>query len=439
MKTSVNIFWFRRDLRLDDNAALYHALKSSLPVLPVFIFDRTILDLLEDKSDARVEFIFEKIRSISEKLHGLHTALDVYYGYPKEIFAGLLKKYQIGEVFINEDYEPTARQRDQEIEEMLQTWGAGLKVYKDQVIFSKEEILKKDGGPYTVFTPYSRAWKTKLQEDSYFLQSFPTDKYFSNFLIRDRSPLPDPMDIGFTFSGHRFPSAEIQESLIKRYAEVRDFPGKDATSHLGIHLRFGTISVRKLVKTASRFNPAFLEELIWREFYQMILWHFPKLGEGHAFKESYEKISWRNNEREFTAWCQGKTGYPLVDAGMRQLNETGYMHNRVRMVTASFLSKHLLIDWRWGEAYFAEKLLDFDFASNNGGWQWAAGCGCDAAPYFRIFNPTLQREKFDPDCSYITRWVPEFQELNYPPPIVEHGFARARAIRVYKEAVWKDR
>ena len=439
MKISVNIFWFRRDLRLEDNAALYHALKSPLPVLPVFIFDRTILHLLGNKSDPRVEFIYETIRSISEKLNSLKTGLEVYYGYPKEIFSALLEKYQIGQVFINEDYEPIARQRDREIEEMLQKWGAGLQVFKDQVIFSKKEILKKDGNPYTVFTPYSRIWKTKLQEDDYFSQSFQTEKYFSNFLPWSGSFLPDPKEMGFSFSGHRFPTGEIQEGLIKGYAERRDFPGEDGTSRLGIHLRFGTISIRKLVKTANRLNPTFLEQLIWREFYQMILWHFPKLGEGRAFKEAYEKISWRNDEREFTAWCQGKTGYPLVDAGMRQLNETGYMHNRVRMVTASFLSKHLLIDWRWGEAYFAEKLLDFDLASNNGGWQWAAGCGCDAAPYFRIFNPTLQREKFDPNRSYITRWVPEYQELNYPPPIVEHGFARARAIRVYKKAVWGDR
>lgn len=435
MKNTVNIFWFRRDLRLSDNAGLSHALKSSLPVLPIFIFDRAILDQLENKSDARVEFIFAALRSIQEQLLRFESGLEVYYGYPKEIFQMLLEKYQIGQVFTNEDYEPYARQRDSEIEGLLQQSGVGFRTCKDQVIFSKEEIVKKDGTPYSVFTPYSHQWKMMLQADSRFLGPFPTEKYFSNLLRHTGHPLPAPAEIGFHFSGKTFPSPVIPEGLIKQYAEKRDFPGMDATSHLGIHLRFGTISIRLLTATAARLNPVFLQELIWREFYQMILWHYPKMGQGHAFKEAYEKISWRNNEAEFDAWCLGKTGYPLVDAGMRQLNETGFMHNRVRMVTASFLAKHLLIDWRWGEAYFQEKLLDFDLASNNGGWQWAAGCGCDAAPYFRIFNPSLQREKFDPDGQYIRKWVPELEESTYPAPLVEHRFARERAIRTYKKAL----
>jgi deoxyribodipyrimidine photo-lyase len=435
MKTSINIFWFRRDLRLHDNAALFYALNAGLPVLPVFIFDPEILDLLEDKSDARVEFIFDAVRSIHEKLIGLEAALDIYYGNPKEIFSGLFGDYQIGQVFTNEDYEPYAIQRDGQIKTLLEKSGTGFQVFKDQVIFSKEEIVKKDGSPYTVFTPYSHQWKIKLEEDGGYLKTFSTEKYFSNFLKRSGKPFPDPATIGFSFLGRKFPSQKINRELIRQYGERRDYPDLDGTSHLGIHLRFGTISIRALAKEARATNQVFLRELIWRDFYQMILWHFPKVGQGFAFKGAYEKISWRNDEGEFALWCTGKTGYPLVDAGMRQLNSTGFMHNRIRMVTASFLSKHLLIDWRWGEAYFAGKLLDFDLASNNGGWQWAAGCGCDAAPYFRIFNPALQQEKFDPQGAYIKKWVPEYSEMNYPPPMVEHRYARDRAIREYKKAL----
>jgi len=304
------------------------------------------------------------------------------------------------------------------------------------VIFSRQEIIKEDGTPYTVFTPYSNKWKAILNfPNTGYLHSYPVEKYVKNFYTQDPKPLPGLESMGFYASGRKFPSPAPDRELIRGYAGQRDFPFLDATSRLGIHLRFGTISIRQLVAEAVRLSPVFLNELIWRDFYQMILWHFPKVGKGHAFREAYEKIPWRNNETEFAAWCEGRTGYPLVDAGMRQLNETGFMHNRLRMVTASFLAKHLLIDWRWGEAYFAEKLLDFDLASNNGGWQWAAGTGCDAAPYFRIFNPSLQQKKFDPDGSYIKKWLPDFQDLSYPAPIVEHGFARDRAIRVYKDAL----
>ena len=436
MKARVNIFWFRRDLRLHDNAGLYHALKSDRPVLPLFIFDRNILDQLENKQDARVEFIYRAILSLQERLVLQKSSLELFYGKPVEIFKSLLRKFDIGSVFTNEDYEPYAHARDIDIEVILQQAGIEFLSFKDQVIFSKDEILKDDGLPYTVFTPYSNKWKKLLAvPETHFLQSYPVEKYDKNFYKQPEKKIPDLISMGFTGSGKKFPGATMGKGFFKNYATARDYPGLDATSRLGIHLRFGTISIRQLAAESTTNYPVFLNELIWRDFYQMICWHFPQVGKGHAFKPAYEKIPWRNNEKEFEAWCEGKTGYPLVDAGMRQLSETGFMHNRVRMVTASFLSKHLLIDWRWGEAWFAEKLLDFDLASNNGGWQWAAGCGCDAAPYFRIFNPSLQQQKFDPDGLYIKRWLADFLSPDYPAPIVDHVFARERAIRVYREGL----
>ena len=436
MKPAVNIFWFRRDLRLYDNAGLYHALKGDLPVLPIFIFDRNILDQLENKKDARVEFIYRALGVLNKELARHNSSLETYYGKPLDILSSLTEKYSIRRIFANEDYEPYARGRDAAIEKMLVEKNISFHAYKDQVIFSKQEVMKEDGLPYTVFTPYSNKWKSMLtKQRGDYLNSYPTEKYLKNFFRQGVNTLPTLLSMGFSFSGQTFPMPVVDRDLISFYDERRDYPGLDATSHLGIHLRFGTISIRHLATEAVNLNPTFLNELIWRDFYQMILWHFPKVGEGRAFKEAYEKIRWRNDENEFSRWCEGRTGYPLVDAGMRQLNRTGFMHNRVRMVTASFLCKHLLIDWRWGEAYFAERLLDFDLASNNGGWQWASGSGCDAAPYFRIFNPTIQQKKFDPGGSYIKKWLPDLEELNYPEPIVEHTFARDRAIRVYKESM----
>jgi deoxyribodipyrimidine photo-lyase len=436
MKTSLNIFWFRRDLRLNDNAGLYHALKSDTPVLPIFIFDPEILDLLENKNDARVVFIYHAVESLQKKLGAEKCAMQVYYGKPAAVFYSLCEKYNIGKVFANEDYEPYARERDGELEKLLRLKSVSFHAFKDQVIFSRQEVVKDDGSPYTIFTPYSNRWKSILNgKPLFYLRPYPVDRYFANFCRLPVVPPPTLASMGFSATVYHFPDSSPDTGLIKKYADRRDFPGLDATSHLGIHLRFGTISIRQLVAEAEKLSPVFLNELIWREFYQMILWHFPKVGSGQAFKPAYEKIKWINNEKQFAEWCQGKTGYPLVDAGMRQLNETGFMHNRVRMVTASFLAKHLLIDWRWGEAYFAGKLLDFDLASNNGGWQWAAGCGCDAAPYFRIFNPTLQQKKFDPDGSYIKKWLPDYNGFGYPQPIVDHVFARQRAIRVYEESM----
>ena len=436
--TALNIFWFRRDLRLFDNAGLYHALKAGLPVLPVFVFDRNILDLLENKKDGRVEFIYDSVRSLQKELAALASSIFTFYGTPLEMFGELAGGYDIKHVFTNEDYEPSAIARDVEIEKWLKQRGIGFTTYKDQVIFSKKELLKDDGLPYAVFTPYGKKWKKLLEErEGFYLKSYPVEKYFSNLFKGPPQEIPDLSSLGFSRTGRKIPSAVIDPSLISDYAASRDFPGLDATSHLGVHLRFGTISIRRLVAEAKKLSEKFLDELIWRDFYQMILFHFPAVGSGHSFKPEYERIPWRNNEKEFELWCEGKTGYPLVDAGMRQINETGFMHNRVRMVVASFLTKHLLVDWRWGEAYFAGRLLDFEFASNNGGWQWAAGSGCDAAPYFRIFNPMIQQKKFDPEGTYINKWLPELRQPSTVnrPPIVDHAYARDRAIKVYKAAL----
>lgn len=428
----VNIFWFRRDLRLSDNAGLYHALRSGLPVVPIFIFDKHILDELEDNADRRVEFIHAAVMQLQETMEQMNSSLEVYYGFPEKVFAQLLSKYHVDAVFTNGDYEPYAQKRDDSIRKLVLKHGAALKAFKDQVIFEKGEVLKNDGTPYTVFTPYSRQWKSKMA--AFYLKAYPVKKYFSAFYKQKPVAVPALNEMGFTGSGKPFPSVNPDKHLLEHYHEDRDYPALK-TSRMGVHLRFGTVSIRKLAQLATELNDTYLNELIWREFYQMILWHFPQVGNGHAFKKEYELIAWRNNEREFEQWCNGMTGYPIVDAGMRELNETGFMHNRVRMITASFLTKHLLIDWRWGEAYFAQKLLDFDLASNNGGWQWAAGSGCDATPYFRIFNPYLQTKKFDPELKYVSKWVPEFQEFDYPKPIVEHEFARKRCLEVYSKAL----
>ena len=433
MKPSVNIFWFRRDLRLDDNAALYHALRNDRPVIPVFIFDRHILDKLDNKEDSRVAFIHSAILEIQQELTDRGATLEVFHGYPLDVFATLLEKYSINTVFTNHDYEPYATERDTEVEKLLAETNTLLRTYKDQVIFEKDEIVKNDGTPYTVFTPYSKKWISQL--DKFYYKSYPTEKYFDNFYRQEALPVPSLESMGFTKGTNIYPSKLLQEELIRNYSSQRDYPGKEGTSRIGVHLRFGTISIRKLLQRAIPLNDTYVNELTWRDFYQMILWHFPKVGRGHAFRPQFEHIEWRNNEQEFQRWCEGSTGYPIVDAGMRELNASGFMHNRVRMIVASFLAKHLLVDWRWGEAYFAHKLLDFELASNNGGWQWAAGSGCDAAPYFRIFNPYLQTKKFDPEFKYIRKWVPEFEDFSYPAPIVEHDFARHRCLQVYSNAL----
>lgn len=433
MKPIINIFWFRRDLRLRDNAGLFHALQKGKPVLPIFIFDRNILDLLDDRNDARVHFIHETIAKLNEELAPFNSAIRAFYDQPLHAFQQLLHEYQIGGVYTNHDYEPYAISRDLSIESLLQSNGIGFHHYKDQVIFEKDEVVKDDGKPYTVFTPYSKKWKQYLQQNP--VAIFDTAKYFGNFLQERTFVLPSLESMGFNRPEISFPLAKVAPDQIRQYQQQRDIPSVKGTSRLSVHLRFGTLSVRQLLLQTQQLSETFVNELIWRDFYHMILWQFPHIGKGLSFKPAYDAIEWRHNEADFEKWCMGKTGYPIVDAGMRELNATGFMHNRVRMITASFLCKHLLIDWRWGEAYFAKKLLDFDFAANNGGWQWASGSGCDAAPYFRIFNPYLQTQKFDPDLKYIRQWVPEIDSFDYPQPIVPHEFARNRCLAVYKKAL----
>jgi deoxyribodipyrimidine photo-lyase len=422
----VNIFWFRRDLRLEDNVGLYHALQSGLKVIPVFIFDTDILKRLQNKKDRRVDYIHQALQRIHKELKKYNSGLYVYHGTPMQVFKKIIQDFNVDKVFCNRDYEPQAIQRDREIEDFLLKHHIQLKDVKDQVIFEKNDILKNDLSPYTVFTPYSKKWKENLKN----IETLTTDlTHFANY--KGPSEIISLKEIGFEKTELEFTEPELNRDIIDSYGKYRDFPAMDHTTHLGTALRFGTISIRKCVQYAVKHNEVWLNELIWREFFMQILYHFPDVVH-QCFKKKYENIAWRNNEKEFKAWCEGKTGYPIVDAGMRQLNETGFMHNRVRMVTASFLTKHMLIDWRWGEAYFAEKLLDYDLAANNGNWQWAAGCGCDAAPYFRIFNPYEQTKKFDKDSQYISKWLPEDYVEE---PVVEHTKARDRALKAYKEAL----
>ncbi len=438
-KKQLSIFWFRRDLRLDDNAGLYHALRSDFEVLPLFIYDTEILEQLEDKDDARLTMIYRYLDKIKDELEDkkIGSSMSVKIGKPVQILEELIKElkdnYTIKEVYTNHDYEPYAKIRDENIKEFLEAKDIKFKTFKDQVIFEKDEVLKDDGTPYVVYTPYSRKWKAALKP--YYLKPYPTQNYFDNFLKTKSLHFPTLKEVGFTENENpHIPSDNFPKDIIKKYEETRDFPAIEGTSRMSPHLRFGTISIRKLATMAKETNEKYFNELIWREFYMTILYHYPYVID-KAFRSKYDKIPWRNNEEEFEQWCEGKTGYPMVDAGMRQLNETGYMHNRVRMVVASFLTKHLLIDWRWGEAYFARKLLDYELSSNNGGWQWAAGSGVDAAPYFRIFNPESQLKKFDKNQKYIRTWIKEYDTKNYPKPIVEHKAARERALEVYKSAL----
>lgn len=410
-------------------------MKKGYPVLPIFIFDKNILGDLEDKDDSRVDFIHGAVTDMHEQLVKRGASLRVFYGEPVNVFKTLMKQYPIGAVFVNNDYEQYAISRDRSVAKLLKAYSIGFFTFKDQVIFEKNEVLKDDGSPYTVYTPYSRKWKSLVND--FYLGSYPCDKYFDHFLKTAGHRIPPLRSLGFRKGRYKIPSKNISSLHLNGYRNLRDFPAEDATSHVGIHLRFGTVSIRELMRKAKQESETYMNELVWREFFQMILWHFPRINRGEAFKKEYDDIRWRYDEKEFDLWCAGKTGYPIVDAGMRQLNETGFMHNRVRMITASFLAKHLLIDWRWGEAYFARRLLDYDFASNNGGWQWAVGSGCDAAPYFRIFNPALQTKKFDSDLKYVRRWVPELESFEYPSPIVDHEFARRRCLETYARALKK--
>lgn len=428
----ISIFWFRRDLRLHDNVGLFHALNTGENILPIFIFDKEILKKLP-KNDARVSFIHKELTNMNEYLSSLKTGLNTYFGTPREVFESLIKKYQIVSVYTNHDYEPYANKRDDEIEKLLTFKGIQFHTYKDQVIFEKGEITKQDGNPYVVFTPYSKKWLEAFSTTTN--NKYPSEDLLHQFTTKIDSQVLTLKDIGFTQTSTPIQEYIFNSRIIIEYEETRNYPYLDTTSKLGPHLRFGTVSVRQMVARASQEdNPTFLKELIWREFFMQILWHFPHTV-SKSFRPKYDRILWRNNEVEFQKWCNGETGYPLVDAGMRQLNQTGFMHNRVRMLVASFLCKHLLIDWRWGEAYFAEKLHDYEMSSNIGNWQWAAGTGVDAAPYFRIFNPTSQILKFDKELKYVSKWVPDFEELTYPTPIVDHKQARERCLKTYKEAL----
>jgi deoxyribodipyrimidine photo-lyase len=428
----MTLFWFRRDLRLEDNTAFFHALQDNETVLPIFIFDETILQHLE-KNDARVTFIHNQLEKMNVALGKINKSLAVFHGKPIEIFKKLIFENKITTVYTNQDYEPYARKRDLTLNELFKENSIPFKTCKDQVIFEKSEITKDDGMPYVVYTPFSNKWKAKLKEIK--LVNYPSETLLDNIALHSY-PFLSLQDIGFETTKITLPKYTITEKLISEYEATRNFPAiVNGTSLVGIHLRFGTISIRKLVQHALKFeNETFLKELIWREFFMQILWHFPHT-QSKSFKPKYDEIKWVNDEKLFKKWCDGKTGYPMIDAGMRELNATGHMHNRVRMVVASFLCKHLLIDWRWGETYFASKLLDYEQSSNIGNWQWAAGSGVDAAPYFRIFNPTEQIKKFDKDLKYIKKWVPELETLHYPNPIVDHKEAREKCLRVYKEAV----
>lgn len=427
-KPSVSFFWFRRDLRLQDNIGLFHALQSEFPVIPLFIFDEAILDTLA-KDDARVGFIYDTLKQINKEFISVGTSFMIKKGKTHEVWQSLIQEYDVKEVFFNKDYEPYAIRRDAIICELLEKNNSISYAFKDQVVFEEKEITKADGTPYTVYTPYKNKWLEKFYQLNP-VREYDTAELFSNF-YKSNFSFPSLEQIGFIKSSIKV-KPYILDGLAT-YQETRDFPAEDATSYLSPHLRFGTVSIRKLVNFAAQTNTVFLSELIWREFFMQILYHFPKVVTQN-FKSSYDGIQWRNNEEDFKRWCTGNTGYPMVDAGMRQLNETGYMHNRVRMVVASFLCKHLLIQWQWGEAYFAEKLLDYDLSANVGNWQWAAGTGCDAAPYFRVFNPDIQLKKFDEKGIYIRKWIPEF-DLGYAEPMVNHAFARDRAIVTYKTGI----
>ena len=428
----INIFWFRRDLRLEDNHGLFRALSAGLPVLPVFIFDKNILDILEDHDDARVTFIHASLAKLNTQLQQFGSGIQCFHGYPKEVFEQLTLKHKVETIYTNHDYEPSAVARDIEVHEFLTAKKISFRTFKDQVIFEKKEVLSPKEKTYTVFTPYSRKWRAKLLTSS--LQEYDSSSLRKHFLQFPPEEILPLKEFGFIKSDIPVPDYNTSASVLSAYNTTRDFPAADGTSGISVHLRFGTVSIRKMVKLALAHSDTWLNELIWREFFMMILYNFPKVVD-HAFKPQYEAIPWRKNEAEFDAWKNGMTGYSFVDAGMRELNATGYMHNRARMITASFLTKHLLIDWRLGEAYFARKLLDYELASNNGNWQWAAGTGCDAAPYFRIFNPTTQLKKFDPNLEYTKKWIPELGTMTYPAPIVDHKFARERCLNTYKEAL----
>lgn len=433
-----SVFWFRRDLRTTDNHGLFRALSESQEVLPVFIFDKDILDQLEKPNDKRVPFLWDTVLALKTQLQSLGSDLKIFYGSSHDVWKELAqqKKFNFAKVYCNEDYEPKAIARDQKIADTLKQAGIQFLAFKDQVHFAKTEILNLSGKPYTVFTPYKNKWKElyqpKMAAKFKSLEEIRPLKVLKNLdKLLESFQVSSLEQMGFVRSAQLiYPKIALNREALSSYDKTRDFPALDTTSRMGLHLRFGTVSVRELVAKAFQVNDVWLSELIWREFFMQIMYNFPHVDKT-SFKPIYDQIAWRDSAEDFTKWCEGKTGYPLVDAGMRELNSTGHMHNRVRMVTASFLTKHLLIHWRKGERYFASQLLDFDLSANNGNWQWAAGSGCDAAPYFRVFNPQTQFEKFDPKGEYVKKYVPEYLTSAYPQPMIEHKAARDRALLEY--------
>jgi len=464
-----SLVWLRRDLRLDDQAALYHALKTSRQVNLVFVFDTDILDKLPNPADRRVEFIHDSVTGLKTELEAMGSTLHVLHGSARQVIPEFARQAGARAVFCNRDYEPGAQQREREVEDGLSRNGIAFRSFKDQVIFEQDEVLTQAGKPFAVFTPYKNAWLKKI--DVFYLKTYPVRSYLERLARKAPANMPTLEELGFKQTnlrqlGMRTGSLgahwlfEDFLGRINRYREARDFPAVKGPSYLSVHLRFGTISIRELAATAHGMGGSgaetWLSELIWREFYQQLLWHHPRLAQGKCYKPEFDAIAWPNPPGHFEAWCEGRTGYPLVDAAMRQINQTGYMHNRLRMVAASFLVKDLLVDWRLGEQYFADKLLDFDLASNSGGWQWVASVGCDAQPWFRIFNPTAQSEKFDPDAKFIRRYLPELANVpdqhihepsampqsmqtktgfktgrDYPNPIVEHKLQREKALALF--------
>ena len=425
------VHWFRRDLRWQDNRALDAALTSGHPVVPLFVFDKNILDRLDNQDDARITFLHDRISHMQGEASDLGGSLLVVHDDPINVLETLAENGMMKAVYTNEDYEPYAQTRDAAARNFLKTRGVAFHTFTDHVIQAPGEVTKPDGTPYTVFTPFSKRWHLNLSEEN--MKTSPSEKHLGSLHTWD-STLPSLDSIGFKRSSISAPEATITKNVLTQYSEMRDIPSVRGTSRLSVHLRFGTKSIREAAKEGFKYSEKWLTELIWRDFYQHVMHAFPHSMKD-AFRPQYDRVPWRHNDEDFQRWTRGETGYPLVDAGMRELLATGFMHNRVRMVVASFFCKHLLLDWRLGERHFAAHLLDFELASNVGGWQWAAGSGCDAAPYFRVFNPTSQLQKFDRELTYVRKWVPEYGTESYPTPMVDHKMARQRAIDTYKNAL----
>ncbi len=438
-----SLVWLRRDLRLSDNRALNEAEKSSDEITIVFVFDTNILNRLKSKQDRRLTFIYESLNEISQTLEKKGSQLIVLYGDPKKEIPKLASQLGVNFVFANEDYESYAKSRDFHIKKSLAKQEISFSLHKDQVIFSGDEVLKSDGSPYRVFTPWKKQFHPSVVDEA----KTSLKKMTKKSELKAFSKLKSLKSYGFkkTLSYVQGGEREAQKQLsgfldqLNSYSKNRDYPYLDSTSRLSVHLRFGTLSIREAIRACKGKRGegprTWLSELVWREFYFMILDQFPHV-EKSSFKPEYQNIQWPGKNNHFKAWCEGRTGFPIVDAGMRQLNKTGFMHNRLRMVTASFLVKDLLVDWQRGEKYFAEKLMDYDLAANNGGWQWCASTGCDAQPYFRIFNPDSQTKKFDSGQEFVRKWVPEAFDTSsgYPGPIVDHRVQREKALSLFKSA-----